>query len=140
MKKLFLIAAAGLLFTAAGNAQVQRKAPSQAMQSDSLHNRHGKRLMEQMNLTTEQKAQMKEIHQSNRQQFEAIKNDKSLTDVQRKQKIKELRIDQKNKMDKILTPDQKQKMDAYRQSMKDKKGHKNFRHMQKNKPSDQSAG
>lgn len=123
MKKLFLVAIAGLFFAANSNAQVKRNAPqSQQMRSDS--SRHFKKgnMMNELNLTADQKTQMKTVHQDMKQQREAIMNDQSLTSDQKKEKMKDLRKSQSEKVNTILTPDQQSKMKEMRkQRMKNHK-------------------
>ena len=68
--------------------------------------------MKDLNLTKAQQAQMKELHQNLKQQRDAIKNDASLTQDQKKAKMQELDKSQKEKMNSILTADQKAKMQA----------------------------
>ncbi len=115
MKKLFLVAVAGLLFAANSNAQVQREMRQHAhMQSDSsVHFQRGKR-MQDLNLTADQQTQMKSLHQDMMQQRKAIQSDASLSTDQKKEKMKELRQNQMQKMNAILTPDQQRKMKAFR--------------------------
>lgn len=110
MKKVFLFVTAALLFAATSNAQVQRNSSnSQRVQSDSArHGRNGK-MMNELNLSQDQKTQIKSLHQENKQQRDAIKNDASLTPDQKKQKMKELHQSQSDKMNSILTPDQQAK-------------------------------
>ena len=121
MKKLFLFAAAGLFFAATSNAQVQREVP-QSQQTQAEPSPHQKGMMNQLNLTPDQKSQMKTIHQDMKQQRESIMNDQSLTADQKKQKMKEFRKSQSEKVNGILTPDQQQKMKELRkQRMKNHK-------------------
>ena len=78
--------------------------------------------MEQLNLTADQKSQMKTLHQDMKQQREGIMNDQSLTADQKKDKMKDLRKSQSEKMNTILTPDQQSKMKEMRkQRMKNHK-------------------
>lgn len=113
MKKLFLFAIAGLFFVTASNAQVARDAvPSQKIQSDTSHH-FRKNMMADLNLTADQKAQMKSLHENMKQQRDAIKNDASLTADQKKDKMKELHKSQQEKMNSILTPDQQAKRKAF---------------------------
>ena len=123
MKKLFLVAIAGLFFAANSNAQVKRDVPqSQQMKSDSTHHFKKEKMKDQLNLTADQKSQMKTLHQDMKQQREAIMNDQSLTSDQKKEKMKDLRKSQSEKMNTILTPDQQAKMKELRkQRMKDHK-------------------
>lgn len=134
MKKLFLVAIAGFFFAANSNAQVKRDAPqSKQMRSDS--SRHFKKgdMMDQLNLTADQKSQMKTLHQDMKQQREGIMNDQSLTADQKKAKMKDLRKSQSEKMNTILTPDQQTKMkEMKKQRMKN---HKMNRGMKKSQAS-----
>lgn len=122
MKKLLTIALAFSLFTISANAQVQRNvSPSQKMQNDSTHRRGGK-MMKDLNLTDAQKTQMKESRENMKQQRDAINNDASLTQDQKKAKMQDLGKAQRDKMNSILTPDQKAKMQADRTNRKGMKG------------------
>jgi len=127
MKKLLAIALSFSLFTLTANAQVSRNSNEQnKVQRDSLHKRNGN-MMKDLNLTEAQKAQLKESRQSAKQQMDAIKNDASLSQDQKKTKMQELRESQREKMNSILTPDQKAKMHPERKDWKHKnmgqKGH-----------------
>jgi periplasmic protein CpxP/Spy len=120
MKKLFLFAVAGLLFAATSNAQVQRNSPhSQTMQSDSSHHSKRGKMMDNLNLTADQKAQMKTMREDSKQQRDAIQNDASLTQDQKKEKMKELHKTQSDKMNSILTPEQQATWKANMQQMKE---------------------
>lgn len=120
MKKLFLFAFAGLLFAATGNAQVKRNsAQSQTMQSDTSHHFRKGKMMDNLNLTAEQKAQLKSMRQDAKQQREAIQNDASLTADQKKAKMKELHKTQSDKMKSILTPEQQATWKANMQQVKE---------------------
>ena len=110
MKKVFLFVMAALLFAASSNAQVQRNSSnSQRVQSDSSRHAPSEKMMNELNLSQDQKTQIKSLHQENKQQRDAIKNDASLTPDQKKQKMKELHQSQSDKMNSILTPDQQAK-------------------------------
>ena len=128
MKKLLVMLIATCLFAVNSNAQVNRNAdPAQKVQKDAMHRKSSK-MMKDLNLTPDQKAQMKEMHQGNKQQRDAIKNDASLSQDQKAAKMKELHKSQKEKMNSILTPDQKSKMKAYKMNhkkMKEEKMDKN---------------
>src|SRR5665213_1948749 len=110
MKKVYLFVVAALLFAASSNAQVQRNSSnSQRVQSDSSRHARNEKMMNELNLSQDQKTQIKSLHQENKQQRDAIKNDASLTPDQKKQKMKELHQSQSDKMNSILTPDQQAK-------------------------------
>jgi Spy/CpxP family protein refolding chaperone len=75
---------------------------------------HGARRLEQMkkdlNLTDDQVASLKKSHEDMAQKFKAIRDDKSLTDDQKKAQLKDLRDQQQNNLKSILTPEQMQKL------------------------------
>lgn len=119
MKKLFISLLAISLFSFNGNAQVKRDVTqSQKMRSDtSRHFRKGQ-MMNDLNLTADQKAKMKEIQQSTKEQRDAIRNDASLTPEQKMAKMKDLRKSQSEKVNSILTPDQQAKRKASMEKMR----------------------
>jgi Spy/CpxP family protein refolding chaperone len=119
MKKLLLIVLATGFFAFNSNAQVQRKVDhSQKVRSDSSHHFRRGGGMDNLNLTADQKAQMKSLHENNKQQREAIKNDASLTPDQKKAKMKDLYKAQSDKMNSILTPDQRAQRKANMEKMR----------------------
>jgi Spy/CpxP family protein refolding chaperone len=81
-------------------------------QDNSL--KHGKedrkKMMKDMNLSKQQKMQMKAFMKSNKADKELLNNDKSLTPQQRKERMMQLRKEQQEKIATILTPEQREKM------------------------------
>ncbi|HET6383881.1 MAG TPA: hypothetical protein VFJ58_10855 [Armatimonadota bacterium] len=67
------------------------------------------RILRALNLTAEQKDQLKAIRKSNREQVVAIRKDTTLAPGQRKAKMKDLRKDTRTKLMAVLTPEQKAK-------------------------------
>ena len=80
----------------------------------------GQKFAQALNLTPDQQAAIKSIHENFRQQAQAIKNDSSLTPDQKKAKFKELRKSTHEQMMAKLTPDQQQKLKEMR---KEHRGH-----------------
>lgn len=70
----------------------------------------------ELNLTDDQKAKVKDIFADAKSKREAVWNDASLTDDQKKVKMKELHADTKAKVNDLLTPEQrtqlKEKLEA----------------------------
>ena len=143
MKKLFISLLAVSFFTFYGNAQIRRDVTqSQKVQSDS--SRHFKRgkMMNDLNLTADQKSQMKEIQQSNKQQRDAIRNDTSLTPEQKKAKMKDLLKSQSDKVNSILTPEQQAKRKASIEKMRSNgkmHGKKGYNRASKNADSNKAS-
>lgn len=94
-------------------------APSQATSNEA--NERGQKFAEALNLTDQQKADLKSIRENQRQQAQAIKNDTSLTPEQKKAKFKELRKSSHEQMMAKLTPDQQKK---FKEMRKEHRGHR----------------
>lgn len=78
------------------------------------------KMMENLNLSSEQAHRLKNQREEFNKQAEEIKQNQSLTQDQRKQQLMELRKSQKESEKKILTPDQWQKREEMRMQRKSK--------------------
>ena len=82
--------------------------------------KHSAHRLEQMkkdlNLTDDQVASLKKNHEDMAQKFKAIRDDKSLSDDQKKAQLKDLREQQQNSLKSILTPEQMQKWQQEKKS------------------------
>src|SRR5271154_2586062 len=74
--------------------------------------------MQGLNLTDDQKAAMKKIHESTKAQLDAVNKDESLTADQKAAKTHQLRHGARLQMVKLLTPEQRQQMKANIQQMR----------------------
>lgn len=63
-----------------------------------------------LNLTDDQKAQMKKIHEDAKAQIAAVNNDSSLSADQKQAKIRSIRRDTHKQTEALLTPEQRQTM------------------------------
>jgi periplasmic protein CpxP/Spy len=99
---LFLGLAAGLTVPAlpAKPAQEATTTEKQAMK-DRLQD-----AVKELNLNDDQKDKMKDVFANSRTKRETILNDSSLTDDQKREKMKTLHQDTMSKVNHILTPDQ----------------------------------
>lgn len=122
MKKLFLMAVAAFAFTLGANAQMQQKKDTTNKTQKEWHGKKGASQMAELNLTQAQKDQMKKIRQDEKAKIDAIKNDKSLTETQKSDKIKELRKNQHKEMNSVLTKEQKAQMKTMRAERGKKRG------------------
>ena len=95
-----------------------------ASQTTEKKGERGAKFAEALNLTDQQKADLKGIRDNERQQAQAIKNDTSLTAEQKKAKFKELRKSSHEQMMAKLTPEQQQK---FKEMRKDHRGHRHGR-------------
>src|ERR1041384_3923423 len=102
--------------------------PEQQAQMKQMHGqdkgRHsafkGGRGFQALNLTAEQKSQMKPIFESSRQQMQALRSDTTLTPQQKHEKMQQIRQNQMTQMKSILTPEQQQQL----QQMRGHRGHR----------------
>ncbi|MEO6289702.1 MAG: hypothetical protein ABIO76_07275 [Ginsengibacter sp.] len=65
-----------------------------------------KELFKELNLTRHQEEQLKDFHQATKKKRDSITSDQSLIDTQRQAKLKELPMEQKEKLNSVLTPEQ----------------------------------
>lgn len=71
-------------------------------------------LQKQLNLTQEQQSKMAQMRTDFKSKFESLRNDQSLTQGQKKEKMQELRKEQQAEMKTVLTADQLQKLQSLR--------------------------
>lgn len=74
--------------------------------------------MKGLNLTDDQTAAMKKIHESTKAQADAVNKDESLTVEQKEAKVHQLRHSARMQMVKLLTPEQRQQMRANVRSLR----------------------
>ncbi|MEO8412460.1 MAG: hypothetical protein ABI472_02325 [Ginsengibacter sp.] len=91
-------------------AQVQRETNPTQNTATVTQKKNKKEISKELNLTREQRRQLKDFRQSAKQKKEEIDNDTSLTDTQKQDKLRHLRMEQKEKLNTILTPEQKEKL------------------------------
>ena len=117
MKKLFVFIISLSFFATNALAQVKREVnPSQNKQSNMVKKNKKKAMMKDLNLTKEQQGQLKEFKRSMKQKKEDINKDQTLTEAQKKAKLKELHKEKTQKMNSILTPEQREKMKEQKQN------------------------
>ncbi len=114
IQKLLVLGVLGLGILTGASAPVMAKGRATA-----AHQGNG--MAKQLGLSKDQKAQLKPIRQSARQQIKAIKADTTLSKKERKTRLKAIRADSKAKMNAILTSDQQQKLAAFRAARHDEK-------------------
>lgn len=80
------------------------------------------RMMQELNLTDAQKAQLKPIMEAQRTAMMALRDDTTLTPEAKRAKLKQMRDDNETKINAILTADQKTKLAALKEKMKAERG------------------
>ena len=121
MKRILTSAFALLLLVGAAQAQTSKDGAAKKHKAQ-----RGKGEMNGLNLTTDQKARLKTLHEQHKAQAEAIKN-KSLTADQRKAEMKALHQKQRTEMDAILTAEQKAEVAKRKAAHKDRSRTADFR-------------
>lgn len=117
MKRILTGALALVLFAGAAQAQTKKD-------TAGFHHRQGREMMaQQLNLTVDQQAKLKSIHDAQRKEMEALKT-KSLTPDQVKEQRKALHKKYKEQWQSVLTPAQKDQMKKLQAERKEKGGKK----------------
>jgi Spy/CpxP family protein refolding chaperone len=111
-----ILSLAGLLlaatFVPASFAQTsapEQSAPLAASQSTQPENKHGDRLAG-LNLTDDQKAQIKQIRQDAKAKADAVKADASLSNADKRAKLKAIHRDARMQRRKVFTPEQRKQL------------------------------
>lgn len=82
----------------------------------------GARMAEELNLDDAQKAKVQEAFQEQGKKMRELRDDTSLTQEQRQEKMKAMREDMDKKMKTILKPDQYEKWQKSREQMRGQRG------------------
>lgn len=103
MKKLFALTLIFAAFSFGVNAQTTKT--SKSVKSETVHtdskDKKGK-MAQRLNLTNDQQSRMKEVQQSFKTKKDAIKNDASLSQSEKMEKLKALHAEKKRKHGKDL--------------------------------------
>ncbi len=119
MKKVFILMSCMLLTAAIANAQKGdslKRAKVKEKVTDTSRNINMKdgmispENMKALDLSKDQEKQIYELHTKSKKEKEAIRNDKSLTEEQKKEKLKTIDKSYKDKSESVLTNEQKNKM------------------------------
>ena len=71
--------------------------------------------LEKLNLSDDQKTQIMNIRQKTAEQVQALKSDTSLTDQQKRDKFRSIRMDTHKQISAVLTPDQRKQWQQMQQ-------------------------
>lgn len=126
MKKLFVSALIAVAMVGSASAQ-----DTQPRREGFGRHHNG---MSQLNLTDEQKAEMKTINEDFRKQFSELQKNEDITVREWKSKMKSIREDHQQKVQQVLTEEQKSKMQKLHQDRKGKfhkRGKHNFDNLKK---------
>ena len=109
----------------------QDQTPSTPAEVDGRHRGHNHDQMAGLNLTDDQKEQMKQIHRATQSQVDGVRNDSTLSVEQQQAKIHQIRHAARKQMVKMLTPDQRAQRKA------DRRTHRAARRENRHQPAEQ---
>ena len=122
LTSLLLLRAAGLAQDQSGPAQTDSQTDGKAgtgrFAAAQRQRQHMAILAQKLNLTDAQKEQFQQITRDMRKQGMAIRQDSSLTDEQKKEKMQALRKQSHQQLFSILTPEQKEQLKQMREQHK----------------------
>ncbi len=106
----------------AGTQQADSTAKGQKSHSEWMNpDRQLDRMSKALNLTDEQKSQIKPILEDRNQRIESLRADSSLSREDRRSKMRGIFEDTQNKIRAVLNDEQKQKLDQMHQRMRDRR-------------------
>lgn len=111
----------GAVFAQAASAPAADPAPRAARAG---RGQHARGMFKQLNLTSDQKTQLKALRDSLKPRRDAVMNNAGLSETDRKEQLKALRNELRDKSLQVLTPEQREKLKAQRLEMKTKRGAK----------------
>lgn len=116
MKRLLVLAVAVIGIQFAVSAQVQEKRDTiRAHYKGDVRTK----MKDELNLSKEQSEKMKAIHADSKARMQALRDDKTISDADRKTKAAEIMKERKEKTDAILNPEQREKMKQWGEKMKE---------------------
>ena len=119
---ILVLFAVGLTFA---QTSQESQAPTPDKHAGMYHNgdsadQHLQMLSEKLNLTDDQKAKVKPILQDHLQQMKAVRQDSSLSQEQKRDKIKSIHESLHEQISAVLTPEQQTKFQQMRQEEMEK--------------------
>jgi Spy/CpxP family protein refolding chaperone len=116
-----LVAAFCCSTAVAQHSQAQSQTAGQAEMRGEHAQSHLDWLSQKLNLTDEQKAKLQPIFQDEERQIRAVRNDNSLSQDQKREKIKQIHEANRPEIEAVLTPEQKQKLAQIKAEHKQKR-------------------
>ena len=118
---ILILLAAGLTF-AQPSQESQAPTPNKhaGMQRGESADQHLQMLSEKLNLTDDQKTKLKPMLQDQMQQMKAVREDSSLSEEQKRAKMKSIHESLHEQINAVLTPEQQAKFKQMRQEQMQK--------------------
>jgi Spy/CpxP family protein refolding chaperone len=108
------------VFTADQKSAIAKNKTAMKTQRKEMHEKRSKEMKEKLGLSEDQSAKLKTQHEATRNQMKALKADQSLSNDQKKEKMKTIKENAKAQRNTVLTADQQKKMDDMRKEGKAK--------------------
>ena len=124
MKKLLALSFAAVILSSAAFAQTERPVDKLAKMERHAGRHNKDKMMKELNLSKEQKAQLKAQHQDMKAKREALKAQDNITVKEMREKQAALKAEQKSKMDAVLNADQRAKMEELKKQKMAERGNK----------------
>jgi len=96
--------------------------PALAQEQQATAESRLEEMSKQLNLTDDQRTKLKPILQDEAQQLQAVHNDASLSQDQKKAKAKEIHAASKPQINSVLTPDQQKQWKEMKKKAKEQQG------------------
>jgi Spy/CpxP family protein refolding chaperone len=123
-----------MLFLVAGAvAQAQTVDTEKKEKARTERKQMHQQMQNELNLTAEQKAQMKAIHEKQKAEMTAIKNNSTISAERKKEQFKTLKQQYRTQRETVFTAEQKEKMKKFHAQHPNKKGMKHKRKMHEKK-------
>jgi len=118
---ILVLLAAGLTF-AQPSQESQAPTPDKhaGMHHEESADQHLQMLSEKLNLTDDQKAKVKPVLQDQMQQMKAVREDSSLSEEQKRTKMKSIHESMHEQINSVLTPEQQVKFKQMKQEQMQK--------------------
>lgn len=131
MKKILALSFAAVILSSAAFAQTERTVDKQ-VKMERHQGRHDKdKMMKDLNLSKEQKAQLKAQHQDMKAKREALKAHDNITVKEMRERQAALHAEQKSKMESLLTAEQKTKMAEMKKQKMAERGNRKMKNSKK---------
>ena len=133
MKKILALSFAAAIITFTASAQTDRNTEGKA-KMERHNGKHEKgKMLKELNLSKEQKAELKVQHQDMKAKREALKAQDNLSVKEMREKQQALKAEQKSKMESLLTEEQKTKMAEMKKQRMAERGDKKMDRSKKQK-------
>ncbi|HYH55928.1 MAG TPA: hypothetical protein VD772_04915 [Anseongella sp.] len=110
-KKILLLSVLFLAVSVQAYSQQRRQGPGRGVRSETMI----AEMKERLDLSDEQLSKVREIYKKSGAEFGKLREDNTLSDEQRREKLMELRKKQQEEIDAVLTEEQRKELKAWRE-------------------------